>query len=123
MQCFTLSPRSLILAECLREECTNQINLREISKLCVPANLVESCLTLCDPMDCSLPASFVHGDSLGKNTGVGHRALFPGDLPDPGVEPTSLRSLAWAGGFFTTCATWAALPKLYLPKIPEHISF
>ena len=26
----------------------------------------------------------------------------PGDLPDPGTEPTSLRSPAWAGGFFTT---------------------
>ena len=29
------------------------------------------------------------GDSLGKNTGVGCHALFPGDLPDPGVEPMS----------------------------------
>ena len=26
----------------------------------------------------------------------------PGDLPDPGIEPTSLRSSALAGGFFTT---------------------
>ncbi|ELR48430.1 hypothetical protein M91_18432, partial [Bos mutus] len=29
----------------------------------------------------------------------------PGDLPDPGIEPVSLRSLARAGGFFTTRAT------------------
>ena len=28
-------------------------------------------LTLCDPMDCSPPGSSVHGDSPGKNTGVG----------------------------------------------------
>ena len=28
--------------------------------------------------------------------------LSPGDLPDPGVEPTSLASLALAGRFFTT---------------------
>ena len=28
--------------------------------------------------------------------------LTPGDLPDPGVEPTSLESSALAGGFFTT---------------------
>ena len=29
---------------------------------------------------------------------------FPplGDLPDPGIEPVSLMSLALAGGFFTT---------------------
>ena len=31
----------------------------------------QSCLTLCDPMDCSPPDSSVHGYSLGKNTGVG----------------------------------------------------
>ena len=26
----------------------------------------------------------------------------PGDLPDPGIEPTSLASPALAGGFFTS---------------------
>ena len=29
---------------------------------------VQLCLTLWDPMNCSLPASSVHGDSTGKNT-------------------------------------------------------
>ena len=29
------------------------------------------CLTLCDSVDCSWPRSSVHGDSPGKNTGVG----------------------------------------------------
>ena len=28
--------------------------------------------------------------------------LSPGDLPNPGIEPTSLVSLAFPGGFFTT---------------------
>ena len=28
----------------------------------------------------------------------------PGDLPDPGIEPTSLMSPAMAGGFFNTSA-------------------
>ena len=32
----------------------------------------------------------------------------PGNLPDPGIEPMSLTSLALAGGFFTTSATWEA---------------
>ena len=32
----------------------------------------------------------------------------PGDLPEPEIEPTSLTSLALAGGFFTTSATWEA---------------
>ena len=32
-----------------------------------------------------------------------HRLPFPspGDLPDPGMEPTSPVSPAWTGGFFT----------------------
>ena len=30
----------------------------------------------------------------------------PGDLPNPGIEPASLRSLALTGGFFTTSTTW-----------------
>ena len=38
----------------------------------------ESCLTLCDPMDCSPPGSSVHGDSPGKDTGVGCHALLQG---------------------------------------------
>ena len=34
--------------------------------------VIQSCLTLCDPMGYySLPGSSVHGDSPGKNTGVG----------------------------------------------------
>ena len=32
----------------------------------------------------------------------------PGDLPDPGIKPTSLRSPALAGRFFTTNTTWEA---------------
>jgi len=30
----------------------------------------------------------------------------PGDLPNPGIEPSSLMSPALAGGFFTTNTTW-----------------
>ena len=32
----------------------------------------------------------------------------PGDLSDPGIEPSSLRSPALPGGFFTTSASWEA---------------
>ena len=32
----------------------------------------------------------------------------PGDLPDPGIEPQSLASLALADRFFTTSTTWEA---------------
>ena len=34
--------------------------------------------------------------------------LLPGDLPDPGIEPMSLKCPALAGEFFTTSATWEA---------------
>ena len=32
-----------------------------------------------------------------------------GDLPDPGIESTSLMSPVLVGGFFTTTGTWEAL--------------
>ena len=32
----------------------------------------------------------------------------PGDLPNPGIEPTSLTSPISSGGFFITRATWEA---------------
>ena len=47
----------------------------------------QSCLTLCDPMDCSLPGSSIHGDSPGKNTGVGCHALLQGIFPTQGSNP------------------------------------
>ena len=41
----------------------------------------------CDPMDCSLPDSSVHGDSLGKNTGVACHALLQAIFPTQGSNP------------------------------------
>ena len=49
--------------------------------------VTQSCLTLCDPMDCSPPGSSVHGDSPGKNTGVGCHALLQGIVPTQGSNP------------------------------------
>ena len=50
------------------------------------AKLLQSCPTLCDPMDCSLPGSSVHEDSPGRiQSGLPYPPL--GDLPDPGIEP------------------------------------
>ena len=47
--------------------------------------VAQSYLTLCDPHGlCSLPGSSVHGDSPGKNTGVGCYALFQGIFPTKG---------------------------------------
>ena len=46
------------------------------------AKLLQSCLALCDPMDCS-----VHGISQEYWSGLPFSS--PGDLSDPGLEPTS----------------------------------
>ena len=42
---------------------------------------------LCDPMDYSLLRSSVHGDSSGRNTGVGCHALLQGISPTQGSNP------------------------------------
>ena len=47
--------------------------------------VAQSGQTLCDPMDCSLPGSSVHGDSPGKNTGC--YALLQGIFPTQGLNP------------------------------------
>ena len=49
--------------------------------------VAQSCLTLCDPMDYSLPGSSVHGDSPRKNTGVGCNFLLQGIFPAQGSNP------------------------------------
>ena len=44
-------------------------------------------LTLCNPLDCSPPGSSVHGDSLGRNTGVGCHSLLQGIFPTQRSNP------------------------------------
>ena len=56
--------------------------------------LSQSCPTLCDHVDCSLPGSSVHGDSPGKNTGVGCHAHLQGIFPTQGSNP-SLPHCRW----------------------------
>ena len=46
-----------------------------------------SCVQLYDRMDCRLPSFSVHGDSPGKNTGVGCHALLQGIFPTQGLNP------------------------------------
>ena len=46
---------------------------------------LQSCLTLCDPVDCSPPGSSVHGILQAKHWS-GLPCPPPGDLPDPGIE-------------------------------------
>ena len=50
--------------------------------------VAKSCLTLCNPVDCSPPVSSVHGISQAKYWS-GLPFPSPRDLPDPGIEPGS----------------------------------
>ena len=63
--------------------------LSSINVLCLVVQ-VQQCLTLCDPRDCSLPGSSVHGDSPGKSTRVGCHALLKGIFPTQEVNPSLL---------------------------------
>ena len=74
---------------------------------CMHVKLMPSCLILCNPMDCSPPGSSVHGLSR-REYWRGLLCPSPGDLPNLGIEPSSLMYPAQAGGFLTTSATWEA---------------
>ena len=52
--------------------------------MCLVAQL---CPTLCDPMDCSPPGSSVHGNSPGKDTGVGSHSLLQEIFSTQGSKP------------------------------------
>ena len=87
-------------------------NLLTLSELqfvhaCMHTQSLQSRLTLYDPMDRSPPGSSVHG-ILQARILKWVTMLSSGDLPDPGIEHTSLISSALAGRFCTASATWEA---------------
>ena len=69
------------------------------------AKLLQSCLTLCDPMNSNPPGSSVHENPQAKILSE-LACPSPGNLPNPGIEPATLMSPILAGRFFTTSATW-----------------
>ena len=79
----SLVPRLCQVNAYIHKHATNY-RQRLCALLCLVTQL---CLTLCDPMDCSPPGSSVHGDSPGKNTGVGCHALLQGIVPTQGSNP------------------------------------
>ena len=70
---------------------------------------IQSCPTVSDPKDCSLPGSSVRGI---LQAGMLEWVATPSsrDLPNPGIEPRSRMSPVLAGRSFTTSGTWEA-PK------------
>ena len=66
---------------------------------------LQSCPTLCDPMDYSPQSSSVHG-IFRQEYRRGLPFPSPRNLPDPRIEPALVPALA--GRFFTTSTTWEA---------------
>ena len=74
----------MVDVKCSSSACPKKISSCLILLMCVVTQL---CLPLCSPMDCSPPGSSVHGDSPGKNTGVGCHVLLQGIFPIQGLNP------------------------------------
>ena len=82
----------------------------------------QSCPTLCDPIDCSLPGSSLSMGFSRQDYWSGLPFPSPGDLTDPGTESMSS---ALAGGFFTVDPPWEAPliireMKIKTTMIPLH---
>ena len=80
-----------------------QLNFKNTNNLfkewaCIHAKSLQLCQTLCHPMDCSLPCFSVHGDSPGKNIGVGCHALLQGIFLTQGSNQCLLSLLHWQAG-------------------------
>ena len=74
----------------------------------------QSCLTLFDPWTIACQAPLSMGFSQ-QEYWSGLPCPPPGDLPDPGTDPSSLTSPALTGRFFTNWATGETPHALYSP--------
>ena len=93
----------------IRQEFIERRNMDALlSRLCVWGGVcvcvcAQSCPTLCDPMDYSLPGCSGHGILKAKI--LEWCAIpFSRDLPYPGIKPKSPTSPALANGLFTSSA-------------------
>ena len=77
------------------------------------AKSLQLCPTVCDPTDCS-PSGFSIHEIFRQEYCNGLPFPPPGDLPNPGIH-LHVWSLALAGEFFATSATWVA------KSVPEAI--
>ena len=78
----------IVTSDLRTERCENVSHIEIWDETVKSVRLVtQSCPTFCDPVDYSPPGSSVHGDSPGKNTGVGCYALLQGIFPSQGLNP------------------------------------
>ena len=82
---------SALLPFHLSDSCGNML-VKMCKSLCIvlhmhACSVAQSYLTLCHPMDCSLPGISVH--AISQEGILEWVACPPGDLPSPGIKPTS----------------------------------
>ena len=75
------------------------------SGLILLAKLLQSCLPLCDPMDCNPPGSSIHGIVQARIL-EWVRACLQGIFT--GIKSMPLVTLSLADKFFTSSTTWEA---------------
>ena len=106
--CGINSHKTKICISLLTHRCKNKWHLESKSQshlvnsfACyMRAKSPQSCLTLCDPMDCGPPGSSVHG-ILQARILEWVACPPPGDLPDPGI-------LHWQAGSLPLVPPWEA---------------
>ena len=76
------------------------------------AKLLQSCLSLCDPVNCSQPDSSVHEILPGKNTGGGGQFLSQRTCPSQGLNPRLLHLLH---------RSWTLSPLSHQGRPPPHL--
>ena len=100
-----LGPKELIF----RGTCAGSLQLR---------------LTLCDPMDDILPGSSVHGNSPGKNAGVGCHASLQGIFRTQGSNLCLFCLLHWQAGSLPLVPPgkhiWGRKTQKQFPKTLTH---
>ena len=79
-----------------------------LSMMYMHTKSLQSCLTLCDPMDCVAHQAPLSMGFSREEYWSGLQCPPPGGLPDPRIKPMSPVSPTLAGGFFTIHATWEA---------------
>ena len=97
---------------------------------CVHAKSLQSCLTLCDPMDCSPPGSSVHGVLQARIPGVGCQALLQGIFQTQGWNSHLLLLLHWQVGSLPLAppgepkrAKWQASPTYKVAGKPKRMGW
>ena len=90
---------------------------------CIQAcSVTQLCPTFCNPIDCSLPGSSVHGASVhcpSKKIGVGCHFLLQGIFLTQGSNSQLLHLLHWQVDSVPLCSTWEA----YISTLKSLFSF